>query len=151
MCLYICILYISYILDCRQLREQHYTPTSSSKSVLLNSKWCLSSIEDPCSLARWAWDLKTNVHVIYGMHYVTEGLQKYENLIAYFIWYKLLVPRWSISWQKAAATMAKASKSEKYFLSLPVFGKGMDISLSMVGKQVQAYGQISLYAWCDYN
>lgn len=33
------------------------------------------------------------------------------HTFTYFIWYKLLVPLWSISWQKAAASMAKASRS----------------------------------------
>ena len=30
---------------------------------------------------------------------------------AYFIWYRLLVPRWSMSWHRPAVTMAKASRS----------------------------------------
>jgi hypothetical protein len=34
-----------------------------------------------------------------------------SHVFTYFIWYKLLVPLWSMSWQKAAASMAKASRS----------------------------------------
>lgn len=30
---------------------------------------------------------------------------------AYFIWNRLLVPRWSMSWHRPAVTMAKASRS----------------------------------------
>lgn len=29
----------------------------------------------------------------------------------YFIWYRLLVPRWSMSWHSPAVTMARASRS----------------------------------------
>ena len=36
--------------------EDHY-PTSSRSNVLPNSKWCLSKMEDPWSLASGFWDL----------------------------------------------------------------------------------------------
>lgn len=65
-------------------------------------------MEEPWSLAKGFWDLRWRVH---ENRQKSAGRPPRRAQGAYFIWYRLLVPRWSMSWHRPAVTMANASRS----------------------------------------